>query len=221
MKKLLELKHWHLFVLIYVGPFLMTGVYMVNFFRLMSNIRENAYMSPDEVFSQMFSGMPWVFLGSFVFTLILYAWMWSIGHVLYPMRPAGVRMNLNVFKATIIIPIITTVIAMGLMVNFFDTMSDMAVYERAEPPAAFFNFILIFPLQLLTLFCSFYNFWFCARMIKTVETQRENSMGDYLIDIIFLWFNVVGIWFLQPRLNRIVNNQPPPLPYDPVDHLIA
>jgi hypothetical protein len=36
-----------------------------------------------------------------------------------------------------------------------------------------------------------------------VELQREALAGDYIVDFILFWFFIVGIWFLQPRINKI------------------
>lgn len=223
MKKLLELKHWQLFVLVFVGPTLIGTIYIFNFFRLIASANEYNYMAPDELFDQMFSGMSWMIGGSMLFTFILYAWMWAIGHTLHPMLPRGVRMNLGLFKASIIIMVVMSILLVFLLQYYFQfiihTMEDIDSGEG--PPPGFFIIFLMFPIQIIMLICNVYCFWFCAKSIKTVEMQRETGIGDFLAEIFLMWFNIVGIWFLQPRLNRIVSNRPPPLPYDPVDHLIS
>jgi hypothetical protein len=46
--------------------------------------------------------------------------------------------------------------------------------------------------------------YFTAKTLKSAEMQREAHFSDYIGDFFLLWFYPVGIWFIQPRINRIV-----------------
>jgi hypothetical protein len=68
--------------------------------------------------------------------------------------------------------------------------------------------LIILPFHFLALAGLFYCLYFNARMIKTVELQRKISLSEYIVDFFLLWFFFVGIWFIQPRLNALVNSKP-------------
>ncbi|MBI3240197.1 MAG: hypothetical protein HYZ43_15335 [Flavobacteriia bacterium] len=41
-------------------------------------------------------------------------------------------------------------------------------------------------------------------MLKSVELQREAVYTEYSSDFFLIWFFPVGVWSIQPRINRIV-----------------
>jgi hypothetical protein len=49
----------------------------------------------------------------------------------------------------------------------------------------------------------FYTLWFNAKTFKSVELQREALIGDYIGEFFLLWYFPIGIWFIQPRINKI------------------
>jgi hypothetical protein len=58
------------------------------------------------------------------------------------------------------------------------------------------------PIHLLALFCLFHCFYFCAKMLKTVQLQRRVNFSDFAGEFFLLWFSVIGVWILQPKINR-------------------
>ena len=66
-------------------------------------------------------------------------------------------------------------------------------------------------LEAIPFFYVFYAFLhslsFPAKSIKTIESGRKAKLGDYLGDFFLIVFLPIGIWFLQPRINRIAANQ--------------
>jgi len=42
-----------------------------------------------------------------------------------------------------------------------------------------------------------------AKMIKEIETNRDNNFKDYFGDILRLFFLPFGIWTIQPRINKL------------------
>ena len=45
---------------------------------------------------------------------------------------------------------------------------------------------------------------FACKTIVKLELRREVSFGDYLNNLLLMLFFVVGIWFLQPKVNRLI-----------------
>ncbi|HHJ49333.1 MAG TPA: hypothetical protein ENJ88_00320 [Phaeodactylibacter sp.] len=62
---------------------------------------------------------------------------------------------------------------------------------------------MIVPLHLFSLFAIISSFVFCAKTLKAVELQRPVKFEDFVGEVVLFWFWILGVWFLQPRINRI------------------
>lgn len=51
-----------------------------------------------------------------------------------------------------------------------------------------------------------YTTYFLSRNLKLAEKQDEVYLLDYALDIVWFWIFPIGIWFLQPRINRLEEN---------------
>jgi hypothetical protein len=47
---------------------------------------------------------------------------------------------------------------------------------------------------------------FPGRLIKSIELGEKADFGEYIGNFFLLLFWPIGIWFLQPRINRIVTD---------------
>jgi|HubBroStandDraft_2_1064218.scaffolds.fasta_scaffold26755_3 hypothetical protein len=61
---------------------------------------------------------------------------------------------------------------------------------------------LIFPLHFLAMFCLFYLLYFVSKSLVLAETCKPASFNDYAGPFFLIWFFPIGIWFIQPRINR-------------------
>lgn len=64
-------------------------------------------------------------------------------------------------------------------------------------------FLIIFPLHLFSMFCIFYLMYKAAKTIKIAEVQKPVSFGDFAGEFFLLWFFPIGIWILQPKINKL------------------
>ena len=55
----------------------------------------------------------------------------------------------------------------------------------------------------MALALNLYCICFMARLIVMVEKERNVTFKDYISTAIIAYFWFIGIWFLQPRINRI------------------
>lgn len=62
---------------------------------------------------------------------------------------------------------------------------------------------LIVLLHLLSMFSLFYCLNFCAKTLKAIELKRSVTFSDYASEFFLIWFFVIGIWILQPKINEI------------------
>jgi hypothetical protein len=63
--------------------------------------------------------------------------------------------------------------------------------------------LVIFPLHIFSMFCMLYSLYFVAKTIKTVELQKECTFKDFIEEFILILFYPVGLWIIQPRINKI------------------
>ena len=66
-------------------------------------------------------------------------------------------------------------------------------------------FPYIIPLHLFAMFCLFYCLYFVSKTFKTAETQRKVAFGDFAGEFFMLWFFPIGIWIIQPKINKMVD----------------
>ena len=60
-----------------------------------------------------------------------------------------------------------------------------------------------FVLTLLTFFGLFYTFYNVSKSLKSIELDKESNLSEYIISAILLFAFPIGVWFIQPRMNRI------------------
>jgi hypothetical protein len=65
------------------------------------------------------------------------------------------------------------------------------------------NIIIPLFLFIFLIFCILYAIYFNAKSLKSVELQRDVTFSDYAADFFLFLFFPIGIWFIQPRINRI------------------
>jgi hypothetical protein len=63
---------------------------------------------------------------------------------------------------------------------------------------------VLITIHLLSMVMIFLALRFAAKVMKSVEIDRLAKFSDYAGEFFLIWFMPVGVWFLQPRLNRMV-----------------
>lgn len=56
----------------------------------------------------------------------------------------------------------------------------------------------------LSVICIIYGLAFIGRLIRSIELKRRPTIKDHIIESVLMLFPPVGIWIIQPRINRIV-----------------
>jgi hypothetical protein len=196
-ERFLKAKHWQLFLLMYGIPIIFYIVMMVKIFSTI-----DSGTSPDPMMmSNFFMFFPVLMI---VFMWAFYCWYWAVAIGLQKKVPASVKMKTRKFKASFFIPLVYMVLIFAAIAFGMNTFP--AMIERGEQP----DFVLIgvavaimVPLHLLTIVCTFYSLYFVAKTIKTVELQRETTFSDFVGEFFLVWFYPIGIWILQPKINRM------------------
>lgn len=182
----LKAKHWQLFILMVGLPFLfqiITIIYVI--------------VTDNPLFA--LSTFP-IFMLLYVF--IFFGWFWSIGYGLHKFLPENHNLNLKKFIIFFFSPLVYITLLMFSMMYF-------GVFNEFPPPDDMIGISLavIAPLHLFAMYCMFYMLYFCAKTIKTIELNREVEFADYAGEFFLIWFYIIGIWILQPKINRIYSKE--------------
>jgi hypothetical protein len=183
MKKLLTLKHWQLFGLLVIIPMI------IQFFIM-------GYLLTNNNPSIMQITFPFVII---VYIGLFFGWFYVLGTNLYRKLPPTATMNLTKFKIFLFIPVIYIIFISIFMAGMFSNIST------GVPPTPGI-FAVIFPLHLFAMFCIFYCLYFNAKALKTVEWQRPVTFSDFAGEFFLIWFFPIGIWIIQPRINKLFDS---------------
>lgn len=186
----LRAKHWQLFILLFGIPMIAQFLFMGFIF---SNIA--AQEIPDTaLIENYFIFFPIIML---IFMSIYYGWFWSVSVGLQKNIPPDLRLKIGRFKILLLIPFFYIIIFFALFLNLFSAI------QSEKLPDIFNYFVLIVPFHLFSMFCMFYIMYFTAKTIKTAELQRTVKFDDFIGEFFMIWFFPVGVWILQPKINKI------------------
>lgn len=113
-------------------------------------------------------------------------WFWSMGSFLVRLAGPSRRPSENLFWLSIVYPC------------FY-----LVVFTELVQFAHSWWVLLILPFHFFAIFCLLYIIYFVAKCLALAETGRKAVFSDYLVPLFLFWFFPVGIWFTQPRINRL------------------
>ncbi len=128
----------------------------------------------------------------FISMILFMGWFYSIGVGLHKLLPKEVDLNLNKFKFFIFFPLIYIMIL---------------ILWRPLNELIKIDFGLTIPFHLFSMFCMFYVMYFCSKTIKSIEMNKEVTFSDYSSEFFLFWFYIIGIWILQPKINKIYSEK--------------
>ena len=108
-------------------------------------------------------------------------------------------MSLTKFKIFLLIPIL---FVLSVCVFMIIVINNPGTGEES-PPIGTWILVILIPIDLFSVFCMFYCLFFNAKALKAVELQSPVEFSDYVGEYFSLLFLPVGIWFLQPKINRL------------------
>lgn len=184
MNWFLRIKHWQLFLL-------MIGIPLVSDISFISIFFEQ---DSSRIFSIFLPIIMIIWIG------IFFGWFYALGTNLHKKLPPHVKMNLRLFKVFWTFPVcyifLICLVMMFFSKNFFPPDPEASLNTTIYAS-------VFVPVHLFAMFCIFYCLYFIAKTMKAVEWQRPVTFSDYAGEFFLLWFYPVGIWFIQPRINRL------------------
>ncbi|NKI33355.1 hypothetical protein [Croceivirga thetidis] len=195
----LKAKHWQLFVLMIGIPLLYQLYFLFQIWGYKLNpepvANENGF---SEVLNERFLQLDLMFPVLMIFfSLLFFGWFWSIAIGLQPKIPPQVKMKVKKFKVFFFIPFLYIIFLMMYLGGLFSGLGTNGFGN------GFWIISIMLPLHFLSMFCIFYSLYFVAKTIKTAELQREVNFGDFAGEFFLLWFYFVGIWIIQPKVNKL------------------
>lgn len=201
ISKFLKAKHWQLFLLTFGIPLIFQVIMMES---MMVKMMKEPNPDPEMIF-QYFNYFKFFPLIMIAFMAVLFGWFWSVAIGLQKKIPSSVKMKVRKFKIFFFIPMVYMIFIMLFMAFAIDNVMKMG----NAPNFMFIGsvFLIILPIHLFAMFCMFYTMYFVAKTIKTVELQREVSFSDFVGEFFLIWFYVIGVWILQPKINKIAGEE--------------
>jgi hypothetical protein len=189
MNRFLKAKHWQIFMITFGLPIIIEIIAMS--FMITSN-------NPMIIMKIMPIIMIF-FIGGF------FGWFWAIAIGLQYKVPSEVRMKVKKFKFFFFTPLIYII----LILVFLGFTFGVLVENGQQPSSGLIGGLvgIIVPLHLFSMFCIFYCLYFVSKTFKTVELQREVTFSDFAGEFFLIWFFPIGIWIIQPKINKMIENK--------------
>lgn len=181
--KFLKAKHWQLFLLTFGLPLIVQFITIVSMVTLSNS---------DTPF--IINYIQYILIIMLVSMGVLFGWFWSVVIGLIHKIPQNISIKVKRFKIFFFIPLVYI-----LMIILF----IISLTNGVEPNPLFF--ILFIPLHLLSMFGIFHSLYYVAKVFKTIELQKEVSFSDFAGEFFMIWFFPIGIWLIQPKINKMVN----------------
>lgn len=121
--------------------------------------------------------------------VVLLVWFWSMGTFLAGLSQARFHLSKRMFHIALI---------------FTPVESSFSFWYGATTNGVPFS--VAFVLQAFGVFCFWYLFYFLARSLVMAEMEAIPIFEQYVGTLFALLFFVIGIWFIQPRVNRLYEN---------------
>lgn len=169
----LRAKHWQIFLLLFLLP---TVVEFGSIDFVKTNLR--SWNDPDTA--------TLLFLGAMLLYLLCFlAWFWSMGSLFAANVDSKLKLRPVFFRFALLYPLLYTPV-------FFWFVLTPGLGSAA----------IIIP-HLFCMFCVFYCLYFVSKNLVMAETGKPASFYNYAGPFFLLWFFPIGIWIVQPRVNRL------------------
>ncbi|HTA28506.1 MAG TPA: hypothetical protein VK809_11995 [Bacteroidia bacterium] len=122
-------------------------------------------------------------------------WPWAISVNLYKVLPTDLKgMRIQIFKTVLSIYLLALIIEHTLF-----TMNN--AHSLFHP----LSYLLLYAAIILVLHIYFAQF--IAKELTSIELQRATTWGDYSGTFFLLLFGPIGIWWIQPKINKLFTEE--------------
>ena len=129
-----------------------------------------------------FLGLNWL-----VPVIVTIAWLYSIGMSVNSRLPNGLKASTLLYNVSFLMPLIYAVLFLLLFLQSV---------ELFRWPV-WFTFIH-FAFTIGTV----YGLWFTAKQYVTFTRNEKVQFADYIETLFLFWFFPIGVWVIQPKINK-------------------
>ena len=116
----------------------------------------------------------------------LLAWFYSIGYFFNSITRPELRLKTSFFLFSVGYPPIFFAFYLG---NIIGDKTRIGAF--------------IFPLLILYMVCILYLLYFVSKSLVLAETEKPATFYEFAGPFFLLWIFPIGIWYVQPRVNRL------------------
>jgi hypothetical protein len=179
MKFFLKLKHWQMFGLMVVIPFCLQLLMLTN----MENIGPNFLKIGISIL---------LIYGLLLFTI----WLYTLGIHLYSINHIPNLLKIRSFK--ILMFLIPIYLILFVIFSIIVTSIDIGINHLLID-----NMVFILPAHFTISLFLIYCIHFVFASLNMVEKKRDVTGKEIFLDFLLLVIFPIGIWFIQPRINKI------------------
>jgi hypothetical protein len=172
-------KHWQIFLLFAICWCAVIGAML-----------RSILLAPADPFGKLLLS----FAAMEAFAVAFAAWLWSIGEMLDSVVPSPLNIRISLFRLAVTFP----PLYMPVFAAFFVGMN-----AHLSVGLIVASYAVVFLLNSLALFCQVYSWYFVSKCLALAERSRHVTFSDYQGYVLGLWVFPVGVWFIQPRINRL------------------
>lgn len=189
----LKRKHWQIFLLLLGLPLLFQGYILYSLF--VNPTPETGFKI--ENISPLFGWLPIIMI---VTTTLLFCWLWSLAMGLQKYIPKEISLKTRTFKWCFFFPFLYILFLMFYMSGLFNGLKNNGLVFGD------WFIILIYLMHIFSIFCIIYVFYFVAKTLKIAEVKQKVRFKDFAVEFFLLSFYILGIWIIQPRVNKLVKD---------------
>lgn len=214
----LKAKHWMLFIpialptlLSYFGQAVFSTEMQQWTNEMQSSGGEMDFTPPD--LSDYSSYVYGYLLLLLVSGIVQLGWQWTMGNDLQDRVPEGTKLNQSAFQVTLAVSGLFLLLTCFAFFWGFDFVASNLSDWVDNPPgdeegkALAFGFLKWFGLfmafGLIAFGCQIYNVIHVGKTLKSIELGRPARGGEFAGYAILSYLLIIGVWILQPKVNRL------------------
>jgi len=183
MKFLLDVKHWFIFFCAFIVPAL---VILYGYYQVKVDVKNMTL---------------WLYLipiGIAIMQMVIYGWLWVVGSKLTDIVPVD-SSKVAAYKGIIIVPFFTLVaiLAFWVIIPFMFPLSKLS---SADMMVLFTTGAVV--IQGFFIISFLYCFYLLSILLKQNEVMDYVDFKECFKEFFLILFLPVGIWFLQPVINK-------------------
>ena len=126
-----------------------------------------------------------------------FAWLWTAGSFLATVTRPALRLKLRFFRFAVLFLAVYFFVAITILPNLLRNKIDL--------PDTALNVLgaLFIPMIFHAIICVLYVLYFVSKSLSLAEAGRPVSALDYTGSFFLIWFFLLGVWIIQPRINRL------------------